>query len=58
MDRSEINNKARELENILLQYRSELSELEAELLNVVAEYRKVTDQERIRELKQQLNIYG
>lgn len=58
MDQSEINNKARELENILLQYRSELSELEAELLNVVAEYRKVTDQERIRELKQQLNIYG
>ncbi|MDB5259349.1 MAG: hypothetical protein JWO73_557 [Candidatus Taylorbacteria bacterium] len=56
MDSKEIRTKAEELKSILSASRGELSILEKELLNAVGEYQKALNEEKIREIKQTLDI--
>lgn len=54
MDKQEIQNKAVELKNILLKYKSELNKLEKQLFDTISEYQKVVDEERVKELRESL----
>lgn len=54
MDKTEIQNKAEELKNILTKYKRELSQLETELFITISKYQKAVDEERIKELKESL----
>ena len=46
MDKTEIQKKALELQDILSKYQSELSLLEKELFNTIGEYQKMVEESR------------
>lgn len=52
----EIRQKIKELEIIMSQYKNDLGGLENELLQVISDYQKALKDEKIKEIKQSLNI--
>jgi len=54
MNQQEIQEKNEKLKNILLKYKEELERLRRELFNIINEYQKTIDNERIKELKEDL----
>ncbi len=54
MDKTEIQKKAGELQNILLKYRGQLSLLEKQLSNAISEYQKAIDEQKVKELRESL----
>jgi len=51
MDKSEIQEKADELRTILVKYKSDLGTLEKELLKAIAEYHDALKDEKLKELR-------
>jgi hypothetical protein len=51
---NDIKQKAKELETIMAEYKGTLSNLEKELFQALSDYQKALDQEKIKELKEQL----
>jgi hypothetical protein len=56
MTKEEIQQKVKELQLIMSQYKNNLGTLEKELFQAVSDYQKSLDQERIKEIRQSLNI--
>lgn len=56
MTKEEIQQKIKELELIMSEYKNDLSALEKELFQAISDYRKALDQEKIKQIKQSLNI--
>jgi oligoendopeptidase F len=56
MDKDEIQKKIAELESIMAQYKNELSVFEKEIFKVISEYQNALKEEKIKEIKQNLNI--
>ena len=56
MNKAEIQKKITELESIMSQYKNELGILETELFKVISEYQDALKKEKIKEIKQRLNI--
>ena len=56
MTKEEIQQKIKELELIMSQYKNDLGELDKELFKTISDYRKALDEERIKEIKKSLNI--
>lgn len=54
MDKQEIQNKAVELKDILLKYKSELSQLDKQLFDTISEYTKALSEERVKEIMESL----
>ncbi len=51
----EIQQKIKELESILFQYKNDLGIQEKELFQTISEYKNALREEKIKELKQNLN---
>lgn len=56
MSDPKIQQKVKELESIMLQYKQELGVLDKELFQAISDYQKALDEERLKEIKQSLNI--
>lgn len=56
MSKDEIEQKMKELQSVLSQYKDELGVLETELFSVVSDYQKALEEEKVKEIKQTLQI--
>lgn len=54
MDKQAIQQKAADLEALLVRYRGELGTLEKELLAAIADYHAALKEEKLRELKESM----
>ncbi len=52
MTQEEIQEKMREIEAIISQYKSDLSALEKELIQVMSDYQNALDQEKMKQIVQ------
>jgi hypothetical protein len=56
MTKEEIQQKVKELQLVMSKYKNNLGTLEKELFQAISDYQKALDQEKIKEIKQSLNI--
>ena len=56
MTKEDIQQKIKELELILSQYKHDLGALENELFQAISDYQKALDQEKASEIRQRLRI--
>ena len=55
MDNQQIQQKVAELKSIMAQYKLGLGSLERELYRAISEYQKALEQEKLKELRQNLS---
>ncbi len=56
MVKEDIRKKITELESIMAQHKNDLSAVEVEIFKVISEYQNALKEEKIKEIKQSLNI--
>ena len=55
MSKEEIQQKIKELELIMSQYKNELGSLEKELFQALSDYQKALEEEKLKEIRQSLS---
>lgn len=55
MNSQEIQQKAKELQSIMTQYKHELGSLEKELFKAISDYQKALEEEKLKEIRDNLN---